>query len=64
MQSTSPPHAPAVRSFSSKSININEDASVNYWLQALQCNEYELRVAVAEVGTSAQDVGIELGRAL
>lgn len=64
MQSTSPPHAPAVRSFSSKSININEDASVNYWLQALQCKEYELRVAVAAVGTSAQDVGIALGRAL
>ena len=64
MQSTSSPLAQAARSISSKSININEDASVNYWLQALQCNEYELRVAVAEVGTSAQDVGIELGRAL
>ena len=49
---------------SNESININEQASVNYWLTALRCSELELRMAVAEVGPSAIDVGTELGRAL
>ena len=48
--------------FSGESININEDASVSYWTAALGCSEYELRVAVSEVGTAAIDVGTELGR--
>jgi Protein of unknown function (DUF3606) len=44
-------------------ININEPASVNYWLNTLQCSELELRVAVADVGPMASDVGNQLGRA-
>ncbi len=64
MQSSPPSHAATLHSFSSESININEDASVNYWLAALGCSEYELRVAVAEVGTGVKDVGTELGRAV
>lgn len=53
-----------LRPAANESININEEASVNYWLAALRCSEFELRVAVAEVGTGAKDVGFELGRAL
>ena len=64
MQTSSLAHAPAIHSFSSESININEDASVSYWVAALECSEYELRVAVAEVGTAAIDVGTELGRSV
>ena len=43
-------------------INLNEKASVNYWLAALECTDLELRVAVADVGHIAKDVAIELGR--
>ena len=43
-------------------ININEDASVNYWVNALRCSELELRMAVAQVGPGSRDVGTELGR--
>lgn len=45
-------------------ININEDDSVNYWVKALGCSELELRVAVAEVGSIAGDVGSQLGKIL
>jgi hypothetical protein len=45
-----------------ESINLNEEASVNYWLAALECTELELRVAIAEVGQIAKDVGNELGK--
>lgn len=45
-------------------ININEEASVSYWVNALDCSELELRVAVAEVGPAVRDVGNELGRVL
>lgn len=45
-------------------INLNEDASVNYWLAALDCSELELRVAVAEVGAMVGDVGNRLGKVL
>jgi hypothetical protein len=45
-------------------ININEDASVNYWVAALECSELELRVAVAQVGSAARDVCSELGKAV
>lgn len=44
-------------------ININEPASIDYWTQALDCSEFELRVAVAEVGVTPGDVGSQLGRA-
>ena len=43
-------------------ININEEASLSYWVAALDCSELQLRVAVAEVGPAVADVGTELGR--
>ena len=48
----------------SESININEESSLNFWLAALECDELQLRVAVAEVGPGAVDVGNALGRRL
>ena len=45
-------------------INVNEEASLNYWVSALDCSELELRVAVAEVGPYVKDVSDELGRVL
>ena len=44
-------------------ININETAEVDYWVGALGCSELELRMAVAEVGNAACDVGCKLGLA-
>lgn len=64
MQTTALPHPPAFHSSPDESININEDASVNYWVAALGCSELQLRFAVAAVGTGAKDVGTELGRTL
>lgn len=43
-------------------IDINEEDSVSYWSCALGCSEFDLRVAVAEVGPAARDVGNELGK--
>jgi hypothetical protein len=48
----------------SQPININEESSVNYWVDTLHCSELELRVAVAEVGPMVGDVGNRLGRVL
>ena len=62
MQSHSPSLAPDVHALSNEPINIHEPASVTSWLAALQCSELELRMAVAEVGAGAWDVGTELGR--
>ena len=45
-------------------IDINQDDSVSYWSTALGCSEFDLRVAVAEVGPAASDVGNELGMPL
>ena len=45
-------------------IDINEEDSVSYWSSALGCSEFDLRVAVAEVGSAARDVGNELGKPL
>lgn len=45
-------------------INLNEESSVNYWVKTLACSELDLRMAVAEVGPLAGDVGNELGRVL
>lgn len=45
-------------------IDINEEDSVSYWSSALGCSEFDLRVAVAEVGPAASDVGNELGKPL
>ena len=45
-------------------IDINQEDSVSYWSSALGCSEFDLRVAVAEVGPAARDVGNELGKPL
>lgn len=45
-------------------INVNEEDSVSYWSSALGCSEFDLRVAVAEVGPAASDVGNKLGKPL
>lgn len=64
MQTNPPSLATDVHALFNEPININEPASVNYWVAALRCSELELRMAVAEVGTGVTDVGTELGRAL
>lgn len=61
---TSPAYAPAAASLKNEPIDINKEASLNYWVAALACSELELRVAVAEVGPAAKDVSNELGRTL
>lgn len=43
-------------------INVTEMQEVDYWVQALGVTETQLRVAVAEVGVSAQDVRDHLGK--
>jgi Protein of unknown function (DUF3606) len=45
-------------------IDINQQDSVKYWASALGCSEFDLRVAVAEVGPAVRDVGNELGKTL
>ena len=52
----------ASEAFQDEFININEQASLNYWVTALECSELQLRVAVAEVGPEASEVGDALGR--
>ena len=61
---TSPAYAPAAASLKNEPIDINKEASLNYWVATLACSELELRVAVAEVGPAAKDVSNELGRVL
>lgn len=43
------------------SIDVTENQTLAYWLDTLGVDEYHLRAAVAEVGTSAQDVRCYLG---
>jgi len=45
-------------------IDINQQESVSYWSSALGCSEFDLRMAVAEVGSTASDVGNKLGKPL
>ncbi|MES1980296.1 MAG: DUF3606 domain-containing protein [Pseudomonadota bacterium] len=61
-QSSATAQAPQV--LDSQPININEESSVSYWVNTLNCSELELRVAVAEVGPMVGDVGNRLGRVL
>lgn len=61
---TSPSNPVADAPLKNEPIDINEEASLNYWVATLDCSELELRVAVAEVGPAAKDVSIELGRVL
>lgn len=44
-----------------RSVDVTESQSIAYWLDALGVDEHHLRTAVAEVGTSAQDVRCYLG---
>ena len=61
---TSPSYPVADAPLDNQPINVNEEASLNYWVSALDCSELELRVAVAEVGPAVKDVSNELGRVL
>ena len=61
---TSPSNLIADPALQNEPLNINEEASLKYWVSALDCSELELRVAVAEVGPAAKDVSNELGRSL
>jgi len=61
---TSPAYAAADAALINQPIDINQEASLNYWVAALDCSELELRVAVAEVGPAAKDVSNTLGRTL
>ena len=45
-------------------IDINEQASVAHWVAALECSEFDLRMAVAKVGSAVEDVGNQLGRVM
>jgi hypothetical protein len=45
-------------------IDVNQESSVSFWTEKLGCSELELRVAIAEVGDRAVDVGDTLGRPL
>ncbi len=54
----------ANQALNSQPIDVNKESSVSFWTQRLGCSELELRVAVAEVGDLAVDVGNKLGKAL
>jgi len=42
-------------------IDVTHNQTVSYWTTALGVDEHSLRTAVAEVGTSAQDIRSHLG---
>ena len=42
-------------------VYVTQTQTVDYWTSALGVDEHRLRTAVAEVGTSAQDVRSHLG---
>ena len=46
---------------STASVDVTEGQSLAFWIDTLGVDEYHLRAAVAEVGTSAQDVRCYLG---
>lgn len=64
MNHPAPQELPQIAASRNEPIDINREESVNYWSSALGCSEWELRVAVAEVGPAVKDVGSELGRCL
>ena len=45
-------------------IDINEATSLNYWIQALDCSEFSLRMTVANVGPGVKEVGTALGKVI
>jgi hypothetical protein len=42
-------------------VDVTQTQTIDYWTSALGVDEHRLRTAVAEVGTSAQDVRSHLG---
>lgn len=52
---------PTIGAFETRSIDVTQHQTLEYWLDTLGVDEYQLRAAVAEVGTSAQDVRCHLG---
>jgi hypothetical protein len=42
-------------------VDVTQTQTVDFWTTALGVDEHRLRTAVAEVGTSAQDVRSHLG---
>jgi hypothetical protein len=43
-------------------IDVNEPRDVNYWMERLGVSEEALRKAIADVGVSADQVAVHLGR--
>ncbi|MDB5967545.1 MAG: hypothetical protein JWQ72_4045 [Polaromonas sp.] len=64
LASTDASQATSSHGLQDQAIDIHQASSLNYWLAALECNELQLRVAIAEVGPAAADVGNALGRRL
>jgi hypothetical protein len=52
---------PTLGPIETRSVDITQHQTLEYWLDTLGVDEYQLRSAVAEVGTSAQDVRCYLG---
>jgi hypothetical protein len=52
---------PAIGPIETSSVDVTQNQALQYWLDALGVDEHQLRAAVAEVGTSAQDVRCYLG---
>ena len=44
-----------------QSIDLRNDADIEFWCRKLQCSEVELRLAVAEVGQAPLTVAEHLG---
>lgn len=55
------PTSPAAGAVDAPSIDITHSQALDYWIATLGVDEHHLRAAVAEVGTSAQDVRCYLG---
>lgn len=64
MSQTNPLETLPAETLACQRIDINREESVSYWSSALGCSEFDLRMAVAQVGPTAGDVGNELGKSL
>ena len=56
-----PSPASVIGPIETSSVDVTQHQTLEYWLDALGVDEFQLRAAVAEVGTSAQDVRCHLG---
>lgn len=52
---------PTIGALETRWVDVTHHQALEYWLATLGVDEYQLRSAVAEVGTSAQDVRCYLG---